>query len=100
MKQAILLIALALPLCGQVKVTQQGNQKITIDIDGKPFSEFFIGPDTHKPYLAPLRTANGVVVTRTIAASGSLTATSTATISGATNPSRRAPTKARAMSFW
>jgi hypothetical protein len=63
-KQAFFFIALALPLCAQVKVTQQGNQKISIDIDGKPFSEFFIGPDTHKPYLAPLRTANGVVVTR------------------------------------
>jgi hypothetical protein len=63
-KQAIFLIAAALPLCAQVKVAQQGNQKITVEIDGKPYTEFFIGPETHKPYLAPLRTASGVVVTR------------------------------------
>lgn len=63
MKPAIFLIA-ALPLCAQVKVAQQGNQKITVEIDGKPYTEFVIGPETHKPYLAPLRTAGGGVVTR------------------------------------
>ena len=63
MKQAIFLIAAALPLCAQVKVAQ-GDRKITVEIDGKPYTEFFIGPETHKPYLAPLRTASCVVVTR------------------------------------
>ncbi len=56
--------AAALPLVAQVKVTQQGNQKVSVEIDGKPYAEFFIGPETHKPYLAPLRTVSGVVVTR------------------------------------
>lgn len=64
MKYALVLIAAALPLCAQVKVTQHGNQKISVEIDGKPYSEFFIGPETHKPYLAPLRSASGTVVTR------------------------------------
>jgi hypothetical protein len=63
-KQALFLLFIALPLCAQVKVAQQGTQKISIEIDGKPFADFFIGPETHKPYLAPLRTASGIVVTR------------------------------------
>src|SRR3982074_2946391 len=57
-------VLLALPLCAQVKITQQGNEKITVEIDGKPFTDFFIGPQTLKPYLHPLRTADGKVVTR------------------------------------
>jgi hypothetical protein len=64
MKSIIYLLAATLPLVAQVKITQQGNQKITVDIDSKPFSEFVIGPDTQKPYLAPLRTPSGIVVTR------------------------------------
>ena len=64
MKSILLVIAALLPLSAQVKIAQQGNQKITVDIDGKPFTEFFFGPDTHKPYLAPLRTASGIIVTR------------------------------------
>ena len=82
-----------------------------MEIDGKPFTDFYIGPETAKPYLHPLRTADGKIVTRgfpmvtdiparpttirTIAASGSPTATSTATISGATKPTRRAPNKGK-----
>ena len=62
--KALLLLATALPLCAQVKITQQGNEKVSVEIDGKPFTEFFVGPQTHKPYLAPLRTASGIVVTR------------------------------------
>src|SRR5436309_15952640 len=58
------LIALALPLAAQVKITQQGNTKVSVEIDGKPFTDFYVGPETSKPYLHPLRTAAGVVVTR------------------------------------
>jgi hypothetical protein len=64
MKSILFLLAATLPLVAQVKITQQGNQKIAVDIDGKPFTEFVIGPDTQKPYLAPLRTPSGIVVTR------------------------------------
>lgn len=53
-----------LPLGAQVKITQHGNEKISVEIDGKPFTEFFVGPAAPKPYLWPLRTADGKVVTR------------------------------------
>ena len=57
-------VALALPLAAQVKITNQESKTITVDIDGKPFTVFHIGPDTNKPYLAPLRAASGIIVTR------------------------------------
>src|SRR5664280_3065267 len=94
----LLVVALALPLCAQVKITQQGKEKISVEIDGKPFTDFYIGPETVKPYLHPLRTADGKVVTRGFpmvtdipgeahdhphpAAWGSTTAAATATASG------------------
>lgn len=58
---AILLCAL--PLAAQVKVAQDGD-RIAVDIDGKPFTALFIGPETTKPYLHPLRAASGTIVTR------------------------------------
>src|SRR5947209_9084283 len=64
MRRIPLLLALALPLCGQVKITQQGNQKVSVEIDGKPFTDFYMGPESKKPYLYPLRTADGKIVTR------------------------------------
>lgn len=63
MKQLLCLAAIALPLCAQVKIAQNSG-KIAVEIDGKPFTEFHIGPSTNKPYLAPLRAATGTVVTR------------------------------------
>ncbi|MBI4874966.1 MAG: PmoA family protein [Acidobacteria bacterium] len=57
------LVLAALPAWGQVKVTQR-TDRILIDIDGKPFSEFFIGAGVMKPYLHPLRSASGKIVTR------------------------------------
>ncbi len=47
----------------QVKFDQK-PATIDIAIDGKPFSTFYYGPDTTKPYLHPLRSADGVIVTR------------------------------------
>ena len=55
---------MTLPLWAQVKITQQGKEKISVEIDGKPFTDFYIGPETAKPYLHPLRTADGKIVTR------------------------------------
>ncbi len=57
------LLAAAGLLGAQVRFTP-GDGKISVDIDGKPFTEFFYGPAAPKPYLHPLRTATGVVVTR------------------------------------
>ncbi len=54
---------MALPLCAQVKFAQSPD-KIEIEIDGKPFSTFYIAGEAPKPYLAPLRSADGLVVTR------------------------------------
>jgi hypothetical protein len=54
----------ALPLAAQVKITQQGSTKVAVEIDGKPFTDFYIGPEAQKPYLHPLRTADGKIVTR------------------------------------
>ena len=51
------------PLCAQVTLTQ-GTDKISVEVDGKPFTEFFYGSAAPKPYLHPLRTASGVIVTR------------------------------------
>src|SRR5438874_6304272 len=58
-----LVLAAALPLCAQVKITRHSD-RISVDIDGKPFTEMFVGADTTKPYLHPLRAASGKIVTR------------------------------------
>ena len=58
----ILFAALALiVLAGQVRFTPD---KIDVDIDGKPFTTFYFGTDVGKPFLAPLRSASGKIVTR------------------------------------
>lgn len=54
---------MALPLCAQVKFAQT-SEKIDIEINGKTFSTFVIGGEAPKPYLAPMRTADGVVIAR------------------------------------
>ena len=66
MTRFLCLLALALPICAQVKITPHGGSSISVEIDGKPFTEFFIGNENGalKPYLHPLRSASGKVVTR------------------------------------
>lgn len=54
---------MALPMAAEVKVTQ-GSGRISIVIDGKPYTDMFYGPETNKPYLHPLRSASGKIVTR------------------------------------
>ncbi|MCS6951390.1 MAG: PmoA family protein [Bryobacteraceae bacterium] len=56
-------ILVALPLSAQVKMARHPG-RIAVEIDGKPFTEFFFGPETPKPYLHPLRAASGTIVTR------------------------------------
>ncbi len=60
---AVFLFALALPLTGAVTLTRIGDT-VHIEIDGKPFSDFYFGPAAPKPYLHPLRSASGKIVTR------------------------------------
>lgn len=49
--------------CAQVEITQGGDH-IGIEIDNTPFTDFYIGAAYPKPYLWPLKTASGLVVTR------------------------------------
>jgi hypothetical protein len=50
-----------IPLRAQVRLAQAAD-RISVEIDGKPFTDFYTGGD--KPYLHPLRAASGTVVTR------------------------------------
>jgi hypothetical protein len=64
MKPVLWAILLAAPLAAQVRIAQHGIEYIAVEIKGKPFTQFFIGPETNKPYLHPLRSASGKIVTR------------------------------------
>lgn len=61
----ILLLVLCVPAAFAANVSfQKADGRIDVSIDGKPFTTFYFGPDTPKPYLHPLRAADGTVVTR------------------------------------
>jgi hypothetical protein len=49
---------------GQVDFKNVDNDHIAITINGQPFSDFYLGKAYPKPFLAPLRSATGLVVTR------------------------------------
>jgi len=54
----------ALPAAAQVKITP-GPEKIAIEINGKPFGDFYVaGTGVTKPYVWPLRAATGTYITR------------------------------------
>src|SRR5436305_9830004 len=58
------LIAIAVwPVSAQVQFQRQGDE-IHVQIDGKPYTTFYLAPGGNKPYIYPLSTADGVVVTR------------------------------------
>jgi len=60
-----LLLVLCVPAAFAASVTfQKGDGRIEVSVDGKPFTTFYYGPDTPKPYLHPLRAADGTIVTR------------------------------------
>ena len=48
----------------QVALQAVGHDRVSITINGQPFSDFNIGPAYAKPFLAPLRTASGLAVSR------------------------------------
>jgi hypothetical protein len=62
-KRILFCLILALPVWADVKLTKQ-QDRIDVEIGGKPFTSFFFGPNALKPYLHPLRTAGGMIVTR------------------------------------
>ena len=47
----------------QVVLKRTGNQ-VDVLIGSKPFTTFFFGPESPKPYLHPLRSTQGTIVTR------------------------------------
>jgi hypothetical protein len=64
MLRLLVLWAAVLPArAADVKLAQTGD-RIDIQIAGRPFTAFFTGPDAPKPYLHPLRSASGKIVTR------------------------------------
>lgn len=50
-------------IAGSVQL-KRGQNRIDVTVDGKLFTTYYYGPETAKPYLMPLRTASGVIVTR------------------------------------
>jgi hypothetical protein len=46
-----------------VKFERHGDQ-IAVEVGGKPFTTFYFGPESPKPYLHPLRSAEGTIITR------------------------------------
>jgi len=62
MRSSILLcLAAGTCLTAQVKFTPED---VAINVDGKPFTVFHLGEKNNKPFLAPLRSASGKIVTR------------------------------------
>ncbi len=56
-----LFVAAAACLTAQVRFTPED---VAVNIDGKPFTAFHYGVSAAKPYLAPLRSASGKIITR------------------------------------
>jgi hypothetical protein len=56
-------VCLAASVCLPAQVRFARDQ-ISINVDGKPFTTFHYGGESGKPYLAPLRSASGKIVTR------------------------------------
>jgi hypothetical protein len=62
-RSLVLVVALSLSLQAAVTLSRVGD-RIHIEIDSQPFGDFYFGPDAPKPYLYPLRSASGKIVTR------------------------------------
>ena len=65
---AVFALSAAWPAAAQVKIAQSAEQ-IAVEIDGKPFTVFYIGgKDLNRPYLHPIRAASGKIVNRSFPA--------------------------------
>jgi hypothetical protein len=58
------LMASSIAARAQVEFKADRTDHLSISIDGQSFSEFYIGASYPKPFLAPLRSATGLIVTR------------------------------------
>ncbi|HEX4170773.1 MAG TPA: PmoA family protein [Bryobacteraceae bacterium] len=54
----------AAQLPGASVTLERSQNQIGVLVDGKPFTTYYYGPETAKPYLMPLRTASALVITR------------------------------------
>jgi len=61
--KTLTLFLIALPILADVKIVP-ADGRLDVNIGGKPFTSFYYGPKTTKPYLHPLRAASGKIVTR------------------------------------
>src|SRR5579863_3792191 len=61
---ACLILLIPVSSSAQVDLKAVGDDHVSITINGQPFSDFYIGPEYRKPFLAPLRTETGLIVTR------------------------------------
>jgi len=59
----LIFLATSVACIAQVQI-KQSPDRVSVIIDGKPFTEFFVGSEAVKPYLHPLRTASGKIITR------------------------------------
>jgi hypothetical protein len=51
-------------LSAQVQFVRDTPEEISVNVDAKPFTIFHYGAAHNKPYLAPIRSASGKIVTR------------------------------------
>lgn len=63
MRLHLLLSLLPLSLFSQVNIQKQAD-RVTVEINGKPFTALWTGADQRKPFLHPLLSATGKTVTR------------------------------------
>jgi hypothetical protein len=52
---------------------KRNNSKIDVTINGKPFTTYYFGEAVAKPYLMPLRTASGIVISRSFPVANTVT---------------------------
>jgi Methane oxygenase PmoA len=64
MRLTVLAILLAAHITAASVQAIRSQNQIAVAVDGQAFTTYYFGPETAKPYLMPLRTASGVVVTR------------------------------------
>jgi hypothetical protein len=64
MLRPLLLCILAVSSLSAAVTLTQTDGRIHVEIEDKPFTDFYYGPDAPKPYLHPLRSASGKIVTR------------------------------------
>ena len=60
----VLSLAATCSLYAQVAQVRMVPDELNVNVDGKPFTIFHFGKDANKPFLAPLRSASGKIITR------------------------------------